>query len=120
MQGLTLSLIGANSSEQMGINRKVGRLGEKIAKDDYRKNGYHTMDTRPGSFFDFVAMRFMGNWRLEIVFVEVKVGDSQLSKRQIGFQRWCRKAGQRFDVYRISRKHLSYLMETNAGGGDMA
>ena len=35
---MTFTLNGTNSSEQMYINRKVGRLGEKIAKDDYRKH----------------------------------------------------------------------------------
>ena len=75
---MNFKLHGSNSTEQMDINRKVGRLGEKIAKDDYRKNGYHTMDTRPGSFFDFVAMRFLNNWKLDIVFVEVKVAKGKV------------------------------------------
>ena len=79
---MNFKLHGSNSTEQMDINRKVGMLGEKIAKDDYRKNGYHTLDTRPGSFFDFVAMRFLDSWKLDIVFVEVKVGNSQHSRRQ--------------------------------------
>ena len=114
------SLTGSNSSEQMDINRKVGRLGEKIAKDDYRKNGYHTLDTRPGSFFDFVAMRFLDSWKLDIVFVEVKVGNSQLSRRQTWFSRWCRRSGQRFDVYRITMKHLNYLIENKISGADLA
>ena len=117
---MNFKLRGSNSTEQMDINRKVGRLGEKIAKDDYRKNGYHTMDTRPGSFFDFVAMRFLNNWKLDIVFVEVKVGDSQLSKRQTWFRRWCGKSGQQFHVYRITMEHLNYLIENEIGGVDSA
>ena len=117
---MNFKLHGSNSTEQMDINRKVGRLGEKIAKDDYRKSGYHTLDTRPGSFFDFVAMRFLNNWKLDIVFVEVKVGNSQLSKRQTMFSRWCRKSGQQFDVYRITMKHLNYLIENKIGGVDLA
>ena len=109
---LTFKLDGANSSEQMDINRKVGRLGEKIAKDDYHRNGYHICDTKPGMFFDFIAVKFnMSDWKLELVFVEVKVGDSQLSRRQRWFKHWCKKAGQDFEVYRISTQHLRYLVE---------
>ena len=114
---MTLLLRGADSAEQMDINRRVGRLGEKIAKDDYRKNGYHTFDVKSGMHFDFVAIRFLDDWKLDLVFVECKVGNAQLSKRQAAFRRWCRKAGQNFDLYRISREHLSYLMETKTGGG---
>ena len=116
---LTFTFTGANSSEQMDINRKVGRLGEKFAKDYYHEQGFHTLDTRPGMFFDFIAIRMdLKNWKLKLVFVEVKVGDSQLSKRQVWFKRWCKRAGQDFDVHRITRKHLAYLMESKIGGGD--
>lgn len=114
---MTFTLTGSNSSEQMDINRKVGRFGEKIAKDDYRRNGYHVFDTRAGMFFDFVSMKFnVRDCKLELVFVEVKVGDSQLSRRQRWFKRWCKNACQRFDVYRISREHLRYLLETKSIG----
>ena len=118
---MTFTLNGTNSSEQMDINRKVGRLGEKIAKDDYRKHGYHILDTQPGMFFDFMAIKLdINNWKMELVFVEVKVGDSHLSRRQTWFKRWCRKAGQDFEVYRISKQHLRYLVETRNIGGDTA
>ena len=114
---MTFLLTGADSAEQMDINRRVGRLGEKIGKDDYHKNGYHILDVKSGMYFDFVAIRFLDDWKLDLVFVECKVGNAQLSKRQDRFRRWCRKAGQNFDLYRISREHLSYLMETKTGGG---
>ena len=110
---MTLKLTGANNSEQMDINRTVGRLGEKIAKDDYRKNGYHVFDTKAGMFFDFVSMKFnVSDCKLELIFVEVKVGNSQLSRRQRWFRHWCKRSKQNFDVYRISKEHLRYLLET--------
>ena len=117
---MTFLLTGADSAEQMDINRRVGRLGEKIAKDDYRKSGYYILDVKSGMYFDFAAVRFLNDWKLDLVFVECKVGNAKLSKRQAVFRRWCRKAGQNFDLYRISREHLSYLMETKTGGGCIA
>ena len=115
---MNFKLRGSNSTEQMDINRKIGRLGERIAKDDYRKNGYHTLDVKSGMFFDFAAVRFLDK-ELDLVFVECKVGNAQLSRRQIWFKRWCQKAGQNFDLYRISNEHLSYLMENEIGMGDL-
>ena len=115
---MNFKLRGSNSTEQMDINRKIGRLGERIAKDDYRKNGYHTLDVKSGMFFDFAAVRFLDK-ELDLVFVECKVGNAHMSRRQIWFKRWCQKAGQNFDLYRISNEHLSYLMENEIGMGDL-
>ena len=53
---MTLKLTGANSCEQMAINRKVGKLGEEFAKEHYRLNGFYTLNTQPGMFFDFMAI----------------------------------------------------------------
>jgi len=115
---LNFKLRGSNSTEQMDINRKIGRIGERIAKADYRKNGYHTLDVKSGGIFcDFVAIRFLDK-NLDLVFVECKVGNAQLSRRQILFKRLCQKTGQNFDLYRISNEHLSYLMENEIGMGD--
>ena len=116
---MTFSLSGADSAEQMDINRRVGRLGEKIAKDDYRKHGYHILHVKSGMHCDFVAIRFLDDWKLDLVFVECKVGNAHLSKRQAAFRRRCKKAGQNFDLYRISNEHLSYLMENEIGVGDL-
>ena len=115
---MNFKLRGSNSTEQMDINRKIGRLGERIAKDDYRNLGYYILDVKSGMFFDFAAVRFLDN-KLDLVFVECKVGNAHLSRRQIWFKRWCRKAGQNFFLYRISNEHLSYLMENEIGMGDL-
>ena len=115
---MNFKLRGSNSTEQMDINRKVGRLGERIAKDDYRKNGYCTLDVKSGMFFDFVAMKFLDK-KLDLVFVECKVGNAQMSKRQTLFKRWCQKVGQNFNLYRISNEHLSYLMENEIDMDDL-
>ena len=111
---MNFKLRGSNSTEQMDINRKIGRLGERIAKDDYRNLGYHILDVKSGMFFDFAAVKFLDK-KLNLVFVECKVGNAQLSRRQIWFKRLCQKAGQNFDLYRISNEHLSYLMENEIG-----
>lgn len=117
---LTLKLIGADSCEQMAINRKVGKLGEEFAKDHYRRNGFYTLDTQAGMFFDFMAIKLdLKNWKLRFVFVEVKVGDAQLSRRQRWFKSWCKRAKQEFDEHRIPRIHLEYLMENRITGGDL-
>ena len=115
---MNFKLRGSNSTEQMDINRKIGRLGEHIAKDDYRNLGYHILDVKSGMFCDFVAMRFLDN-KLDLVFVECKVGNAQMSRRQIWFKRWCQKAGQNFFLYRISNERLRYLMENEIGVGDL-
>ena len=117
---LTLKHITVNSSEQMAINRKDGKLGEDFAKKYYRQNGFLTLDTRPGAFFDFLAIKMdLKKWKLKFVFVEVKVGEACLSKRQVWFKRWCKLAGQEFDEHRITRKHLEYLKENRIDGGDL-
>ena len=110
------TLTGANSSEQMDINRKVGRIGEESAKDDYRELGYHILNNGDGMFFDFVAMRFLDDCKLDVVFVEVKVGNSQLSKRQRWFKQWCKRAQENFSEYRITRARLCYILETENMG----
>ena len=53
---MNFKLRGSNSTEQMDINRKIGRLGERIAKDDYRNLGYDILDVKSGMFFDFAAV----------------------------------------------------------------
>ena len=117
---MTLKLTGANSCEQMAINRKVGKDGEKFAKEDYRRDGFYTLDTQAGMFFDFMAIKLdLKNWKLRFVFVEVKVGDAQLSRRQRWFKSWCKRAKQEFVEHRITRKHLEYLKENRIGGGDL-
>ena len=117
---MTLKLTGADSCEQMTINRKIGERGEYEAKKHYIQSGFFTFDTRPGMFFDFLAVKLdLKNWKLRSVFVEVKVGDAQLSRRQRWFKSWCKRAKQEFDEYRIPRKHLEYLMENRIDGGDL-
>ena len=114
---MNFKLRGSNSTEQMEINRKIGRIGERIAKAEYRKNGYYTLDVKSGMFFDFAAVKFLDK-KLDLVFVECKVGNAQMSRRQIWFKRWCQKAGQNFFLYRIPNMRMSYLMENESGVGD--
>ena len=114
---MNFKLRGSDSTEQMEINRKIGRIGERIAKAEYRKNGYYTLDVKSGMFFDFAAVRFLDK-KLDLVFVECKVGNARMSKRQIWFKRWCEKAGQNFFLYRIANERMRYLMENEIGVGD--
>ena len=115
---MNFKLRGSDSTEQMAINREVGRRGEDDAKDDYRNLGYHIPAVKSGMFFDFAAVRFMDK-KLDLVFVECKVGNAQMSKRQIWFKRWCENTGQNFFLYRITNEHLRYLMENEIGVGDL-
>ena len=115
---MTLKLRGSNSTEQMDINREIGRYGEAKAKDDYRNLGYYILDVKSGMFFDFAAVKFLDK-ELDLVFVECKVGNAQMSKRQIWFKRWCEKAGQNFFLYRITNEHLRYRMENDIDMGDL-
>ena len=115
---MNFKLRGSNSTEQMDINRKIGRLGERIAKDDYRNLGYDILDVKSGMFFDFAAVRFLDK-KLDLVFVECKVGNAHMSRRQIWFKRWCQKAGQNFFLYQIPNERLRYLMENEIGVGDL-
>ena len=115
---MTLKLRGSNSTEQMDINREIGRHGERIAKADYRNLGYDILEVKKGMFFDFAAVRFLDE-KLDLVFVECKVGNAHMSRRQIQFKRWCQKASQNFFLYRISNERLRYLMENEIGVGDL-
>ena len=115
---MNFKLRGSNSTEQMAINREIGRKGEQEAKDDYRNLGYHILDVKSGMFFDFAAVRFLDE-KLDLVFVECKVGNAHMSRRQIQFKRWCQKAGQNFFLYQIPNERLRYLMENEIDVGDL-
>jgi len=85
-------------------NKKRGILGEKIAKEDYEKNGYGVIPTRVGS--DFIAFKKIGT-NLYQEYVEVKTGRAKQSESQRKKMRIIKRMGINYTIYRITEKFLA-------------
>lgn len=86
-------------------NIKKGKIAEELAKQDYRNNGYKIIPTKVGS--DFVAIK-KTNGRLQKEFVEVKTGNSTLSKLQKKTRNQVKKQGFRYTIYHVSKTFLEH------------
>jgi len=94
-------------------NKKKGRLGEKIAQEEYEKNGFKVIPTGVGS--DFVVFkRIEGKSYQE--YVEVKTGNSRVSKIQRTFMKEIKKSGKIYTVYRITNILMDNYLQANASG----
>ena len=86
-----------------------GKIGEEIAKQDYKDHGFRITSTSIGS--DFIAIKQVGHViRKEIV--EVKTGKSPLTKTQKKKMREAKKQGITYIVYRISKTFLDHYLLT--------
>ncbi len=90
-------------------NIKKGKIAEEIAKEDYRKNGYRVIPTKVGS--DFVAIK-KTNGELQKEFVEVKTGNSFLSKLQKKTRNEVKRQGFRYTIYHVSKTFLDHYFAT--------
>jgi hypothetical protein len=89
-------------------NRERGIMGERIAKEDYIRNGFRIILTGKGS--DFIARkRIQGKLYQE--YVEVKTGNGRQSINQKKKMREVRRNGFYYRLYRISEQFFSYSLE---------
>ena len=90
-------------------NRTRGLLGEKIAMEDYVKNGFEVIPTRRGC--DFLAMKKIGS-KVYREYVEVKTGRSTQTSYQKKRMRQVQRKGYRYTIYRISEPFLENYLST--------
>ena len=94
------------------LNIQKGKLGENIAKDDYRKHGYKIIKTGIGS--DFIAFKnFDSSAKPFREFVEVKTGKARASKKQRTFMKKIKKTGKKYTIYRITDAFLEHYVQSN-------
>lgn len=94
------------------LNIKKGKIGEKIAIDDYKKNGYRIIKTGIGS--DFIAIKKSDNSEKPVKeFVEVKTGKSRTTKMQRHVMRKIKSAGKKYFIYRVTDAFLEHYVKSN-------
>ena len=86
-----------------------GKVGEEIAKQDYKDHGFKIISTQKGS--DFIASKRIGG-TLYQEYVEVKTGNSRLTKVQKRKMKEIKKVGICYTVYRISKTFLDHQIAT--------
>ena len=105
--------IRPDSSIILFLNVQKGKLGEKIARDDYRKHGYRIIKTRTGS--DFIALKnFAGSEKPFKEFVEVKTGKARTTKKQRSVRNKIKKSGNKYTVYRVTDVFLENYIQSNS------
>jgi len=87
-----------------------GKLGERVAKKDYRKNGFDLSVTGKGS--DFIAEKREGDTICK-EYVDVKTGKAKLSKKQKQTRNQLKKKNITYREYRITDVHLKYQIESD-------
>lgn len=85
-----------------------GKMGEEIAKQDYKEHGFRIIPTRKGS--DFIAIKQIG-YITQKEIVEVKTGKSPLTKIQKKKKNEAQKQGITYTVYRISALFLDHYLK---------
>lgn len=93
-----------------------GKIGEEIAKKDYREHGFTITTTSKGS--DFIAIKQTG-YVIRKEIVEVKTGKSPLTKNQKKKMREAKKQGITYTVYRISTLFLDHYLKNKEKSHEM-
>lgn len=96
-------ILSDSSFSKIFQNRTRGLIGEKIAMEDYVKNGFEIIPTRKGS--DFLAMKKI-NSKIYREYVEVKTGRASQTRYQKKKMRQVKRKGYQYTVYRISEAFL--------------
>jgi len=92
-------------------SKKLGKIAEEIAKEDYRNEGFRTTDTGRGS--DFLASKKLSNSDKLEELVEVKTGKAKLSTKQRSLKRKCKEDGRSYRVYRVNGTFLENYLKNN-------
>lgn len=85
-----------------------GKIGEELAKQDYKEHGFRIIPTTKGS--DFIAIKQIGK-TIQKEIVEVKTGKSPLTKIQKKKMNASRRQGVTYTVYRISALFLDHYLK---------
>ena len=85
------------------VNRTRGLIGEKIAMEDYVKQGFEIIPTRRGS--DFLAIKKIDS-KIYREYVEVKTGGASQTPFQKKKMRQIKRNGHQYTIYRISTSFL--------------
>jgi len=96
-------ILSDSSFSQIIQNRTRGLIGEKIAMEDYVRNGFEIIPTRKGS--DFLAIKKI-NSKIYKEYVEVKTGQASQTRYQKKKMKQVRRMGWQYTVYRISDTFL--------------
>jgi hypothetical protein len=92
----------SQSRDQLAQNILKGKIAEEIARSDYKNNGFQIVKTGIGSDFKV----FKNNNSLLYEHVEVKQGNSRLTKRQKKTKNNLKQKGIPYSIYRVSNKFL--------------
>src|SRR2546428_1988301 len=105
-------LVESDPTVILFLSIQKGKLGENIAKDDYRKHGYKIIKTGIGS--DFIALKtFDSSAKPLREFVEVKTGRARTSKKQRSIMKKIKKTGKKYTVYRVTDAFLEHYVQSN-------
>lgn len=104
----------SNPAVILFLNIRKGKLGEKIAKEDYKNHGYKIIKTGIGS--DFIAIKKSDDSERPFKeFVEVKTGNSRTTKRQKSIMKKIKKTGKKYTIYRVTDAFLEHYTKSNPG-----
>lgn len=104
--------IESNPAVILFLNIQKGKLGEKIATDDYKKHGYKIIKTGIGS--DFIAIKKFDNSEKPFKeFVEVKTGRSRTTKTQKRIMKKIKRDGKKYTIYRVTDAFLEHYVKSN-------
>ena len=87
-------------------NVQRGKLAEEDAIEDLKQHGLAPISTGIGSDVKTLAP--------DEEYWEIKSGNSRLSKKQKSTKIKLKKAGKKYNVYRVSNHRLDYLLEQKA------
>jgi hypothetical protein len=100
---------GVNTSttqrKRLEDNIKVGRFCEKVAKDEYKSDGWNVIPASYG--YDFLAVKEISDGVKLTEHVEVKAGDAKLSRLQVTTMHKCRREGKTYRVFRVNSNYIN-------------
>jgi hypothetical protein len=104
--------VESNPAAILFLNIQKGKLGEKIAEDDYKQNGYKIIKTGIGS--DFIAIKKFDDSEKPLKeLVEVKTGKSRTTKRQKIIMMKTKRLGKKYTIYRVTDAFLDNYVKSN-------
>ena len=86
-------------------NIKVGKFCERVAKTQYTSDGWNVIPVSHG--YDFLAVKEIPDGAKLTEHVEVKAGDSKLSKLQVSTMHKCRREGKTYRVFRVNPNYIN-------------
>ena len=86
-------------------NIKVGKFCERVAKTQYTSDGWNVIPASHG--YDFLAVKeILGGVKLT-EYVEVKTGDTKLSKLQVSTMHKFKREGKTYRVFRVNPNYIN-------------